>query len=131
MLAGLGLVNRSRPAVDSQQRAGVVSFVLATLYALFLAWGERQWAIIPNATILEVVGGTVIIFVGALLALSVYRRWVNIDTAEFVGTRQVIAEVIGTFIVSATAAGVPIAVWQVIEITLRLLNHPAASNLCR
>lgn len=131
MLAGLGLVNRSRPAADAQQRAGVVSFVLATLYAIFLSWSERQFAIIPNVTILEVVGGTVIIFVGALLALGVYRRSVNSNVAEFIGTPQVIAEVIGTFIVSATAAGVPIAVWQTIEISLRLMNHPAASNLCR
>lgn len=131
MLAGLGLVDRSRLAVDAQQRAGVVSFALATLYAIFLAWAERQWSIIPNATILEVVGGTLIIFIGALLALGVYRRWVNIDTADFIGSHQAIAEVIGIFIVSATAAGVPIAIWQAIEITLRLLNHPAASNICR
>lgn len=49
---------------------------------------------------------------------------------KVIGDRQIIAGCIGIFIVAATAAGAPIVMWQALEISLRLMNNPVASNIC-
>lgn len=126
-MLGLGVLAYTDVGRSAQRQAGGVAFALAALYAAFLALAERRMALIPNGTVLEVIVGTAIILgVTVLFAWDYARRLPVLRVTQ----AQAVSETLGILIVAAIAAGVPIIVWQVGEIALRLLGHPLASNVC-
>lgn len=131
-IIGLGK-SKLTAAHRAQVRAGRAGFIAAVIYAVVLAWAERRFALIPNWTVAEVILGTVIIFGAAIFGAALYAKdTLYEDTYETITVRQAVWETVGVFVVAATATGAPIFVWQVVEITLRVIGHPWASNLiCR
>jgi hypothetical protein len=87
----------------------VVAFVLGVLYALSLAYLERQYPINPDYTALEVVGGVVISLLPVFFTARYEARLAGLSWRTY--ERMVCVGFIGS--------GLPILIWQAIEFVVR------------
>lgn len=87
----------------------VVAAVLGLLSSLALAFLERRYAIIPDYTALEVVGGVILALLPVALTARHEARFGGLTWRAY--ERMVAAGFAGT--------GLPILIWQGIEVVLR------------